>query len=69
MGEKDVTEKTLEMYNDVFADIANGFLFRGKEVINQRICVKYWIVQKQEEKHGERPEEKPEESKRGLMRL
>ena len=29
MGEKDITEKILEDYNDVFADIINGLLFQG----------------------------------------
>ena len=33
MGEKDITEKTLEGYNDVFADILNVLLFGGKRVI------------------------------------
>ena len=33
-GEKDVTEKILEDYNDVFADIANNLLFGGREVIS-----------------------------------
>jgi len=27
MGAKDITEKTLEAYNDVFADIINVLLF------------------------------------------
>ena len=36
MAEKDVTEKTLEAYNDVFADIVNVFLFDGKRVVNPR---------------------------------
>lgn len=34
MGEKDITEKTLAAYNDVFADIVNVLLFDGKEVIS-----------------------------------
>lgn len=34
MAEKDMTEKSLEGYNDVFADIVNGLLFRGEEVIS-----------------------------------
>ena len=34
MGEKDITEKMLEDYNDVFSDIVNGLLFNGKEVIS-----------------------------------
>lgn len=33
MGVKDITEKTLEAYNDVFADIVNVLLFNGKQVI------------------------------------
>lgn len=33
MAEKDTTEKILESYNDVFADIVNVFLFNGKEVL------------------------------------
>ena len=33
MGDKDISEKTLESYNDVFADIVNGFLFDGKPVV------------------------------------
>lgn len=34
MAEKDISEKTLESYNDVFADIVNGLLFQGEEVIS-----------------------------------
>ncbi len=30
MGQKDIAEKTLEAYNDVFADIVNVLLFNGK---------------------------------------
>lgn len=33
MAEKDITEKLLEEYNDVFADIVNVLLFGGEEVI------------------------------------
>lgn len=35
MAEKDITEKILEDYNDVFADIVNVLLFDGKEVIHK----------------------------------
>lgn len=35
MAEKDIIEKTLESYNDVFADIVNVLLFDGKQVINE----------------------------------
>ncbi len=35
MGQKDIAEKTLEDYNDVFADIVNVLLFDGKEVIKE----------------------------------
>ena len=33
MKEKDIAEKILEDYPDVFADIVNGFLFNGNEVV------------------------------------
>lgn len=33
MGEKDLTEKILEDYNDVFADIFNGLVFQGEQRI------------------------------------
>ena len=36
MAEKDMTEKTLEAYNDVFADIANVLLFQGQNVISEK---------------------------------
>jgi len=36
VGEKDLSEKLLEDYNDVFADIVNGFLFEGKPVVNPK---------------------------------
>ena len=35
MAEKDIAEKALEAYNDVFADIANGLLFQGEKVISE----------------------------------
>lgn len=35
MAEKDVTEKNLEAYNDVFADIVNVLLFDGKDIVKQ----------------------------------
>lgn len=35
MGEKDITEKVLEDYNDVFADIVNVLLFHGKRVVKE----------------------------------
>jgi hypothetical protein len=30
-----MTEKTLEAFNDVFADIINGLLFDGEQVYNR----------------------------------
>lgn len=33
MGQKDMTEKLLEDYNDVFADIVNVLLFDGEQII------------------------------------
>lgn len=35
MSDKDVVKKTLESYNDVFADISNVFLFNGRRVIHE----------------------------------
>ena len=35
MGQKDITEKYLEEYNDVFADIVNVLLFNGARVVCQ----------------------------------
>ncbi len=35
MGEKDITEKLLEDYNDVFADIVNVLFFKGREVLKE----------------------------------
>ena len=35
MGEKDISEKALLAYNDVFADIINVLLFNGKEVVKE----------------------------------
>lgn len=34
MGQKDITQKTLESHNDVFADIINGIVFGGNDVVN-----------------------------------
>ena len=34
MAEKDITEKILADYNDVFADIVNVLLFNGEQVIS-----------------------------------
>ena len=36
MGEKDITEKHLEAYNDVFADIVNVLLFKGKILMKEK---------------------------------
>ena len=33
MAEKDITEKNLEALNDVFADIVNVLIFKGKHKI------------------------------------
>lgn len=34
MAEKDITEKILEDYNDVFADIVNNLIFHGQTVVH-----------------------------------
>ena len=35
MGEKDILEKKLLMFNDVFADFVNGIMFNGKDVVKE----------------------------------
>ncbi len=35
MAEKDIAEKTLEAYNDVFADIINVLLFDGRLLVKE----------------------------------
>ena len=35
MAEKDAVQKTLESYNDVFADIVNVLLFNGKRIVKE----------------------------------
>ena len=39
MGNKDLTEKILEDYNDVFADIVNVLLFKGERIIKENDLV------------------------------
>ena len=36
MGSKDITEKNLEAWNDVFADIVNVLLFKGKRLVRRK---------------------------------
>ena len=35
LGEKDILEKKLLMFNDVFADFVNGIMFDGKDVVKE----------------------------------
>ena len=35
MGEKDLTEKMLFDYNDVFSDVVNVLLFNGKRIVGE----------------------------------
>lgn len=35
MGDKDIAEKTLEAYDDVFSDIINVLLFGGRQLIKE----------------------------------
>lgn len=36
MGQKDLTEKNLEFYPDVFADIVNALLYKGEGVVQEK---------------------------------
>lgn len=42
MKEKDITEKTLESYSDVFADIVNVVMFGGEKVRMHRKVNRRW---------------------------
>ena len=37
MKSKDITQKMLGRYNDVFVDILNVLLFNGKRIIEERL--------------------------------
>jgi hypothetical protein len=39
LAEKDITSKTLEAFDDVFADIVNGLLFHGKQVLQEQALI------------------------------
>ena len=39
MGAKDITQKTLEAFDDVFADIVNGLLFKGRQEITESALI------------------------------
>ena len=39
MKSKDITQKMLERYNDVFADIVNVLLFNGKRIIEENALI------------------------------
>ena len=39
MAEKDITEKILLSYEDVFADIVNALLFKGERIIQMEDLV------------------------------
>lgn len=43
MGEKDLSEKILEDYNDVFADIINALIFEGKDVVQMHCKIALFI--------------------------
>lgn len=35
VGQKDIAEKILESYNDVFSDIVNVLLFNGRQILHE----------------------------------
>ena len=39
MQEKDITQKMLEQFNDVFSDIVNVLLFDGKDVVDENSLI------------------------------
>lgn len=44
MGEKDIAEKILESYNDVFADLVNGSLFDGRQLSDDELKRPYPVM-------------------------
>ena len=42
MKDKDITQKVLEKYNDVFADILNVLLFNGRDVVEESTLTDAW---------------------------
>lgn len=41
MGQKDISEKILVNYNDVFADIINVCVFKGEDMMGLHIVLNY----------------------------
>ena len=71
MGEKDVLEKTLESYNDVFADIVNGFLFHGAQVIKEEDLTdaQTFSMYKEDKKHKSQDRDVAKYWQKGSIRL
>jgi len=61
---KDITEKRLEAYNDVFADIYNNLLFGGKTILQEQE-----LEDKQTEGYVEREDGRVHENRRDIQKM
>lgn len=72
MGEKDIIEKQLEDYNEVFADIVNGLLFAGETVVEENQLDDMQVFSQYKADDGKLHEEERDKLKRwhdGLINI
>ena len=72
MGEKDIIEKQLEDYNEVFADIVNGLLFDGETVVEENQLDDMQVFSQYKADDGKLHEEERDKLKRwhdGLINI
>lgn len=63
MGEKDITEKMLEAHNDIFADIVNVLLFKGKRIVDVDALADAVVKSQYKDKKGKLHEQERDISK------
>ena len=72
MADKDITEKTLESYNDVFADIMNVYLFHGRQQIGEEELENaqpksYYKADRKLREQNRQKRQAPQEEKEALL--
>ena len=63
MGQKDIVEKHLEDYNDVFADIVNALVFKGKQAVRTRDLIPVKVRSQYKADEGKLHEEERDNAK------
>ena len=63
MGQKDIVEKHLEDYNDVFADIVNALVFKGKQAVRPRDLIPVKVRSQYKADEGKLHEEERDNAK------